>query len=125
MLVRAVLELIEKHVTVGLPEGIHSHRIRIEDLDGQWNKKTKFGLSRMGLSLGHHLESGIQRVITSENRPKALNDPFSETVKRVAIEPIGVPSPTSPPDPLFQVVARVDLEGDGQNSFRVAARSRR
>ncbi|RML41705.1 hypothetical protein ALQ95_02122 [Pseudomonas syringae pv. ribicola] len=125
LLVRAVLELIEKHITVGLPQSIHSHRISIKYLDGQWDKKTKLGLNRMGLSLGYHLESGIQRIITCENRSKALNDPFSETVKRVAVEPIGVSSSASPPHSLFQVVARVDFESDGQNSFWVTTCTRR
>ncbi|APC70719.1 hypothetical protein AQ622_00587 [Pseudomonas aeruginosa] len=101
LLICTVLEFIEKHIAVGLPEGIYRHRVSIKNLECQRNKKTKLGLNRMGLTPGYHLEPSVQCIIAGENRPKSLNDPFSESVKRIAIEPISVSSSTPKPDPLF------------------------
>ncbi|MNR23940.1 hypothetical protein D3C85_1409930 [compost metagenome] len=73
----------------------------------------------MCLPLIHNPKASVQRIIAGENRAKSLDNPLGEAMECVAVETAGVFGPASPPNPLFEVIARIHFESDCQNPLRI------
>src|SRR6185369_497730 len=118
----AVLEFVQEHVAVGLADGVARRGALGQDLQRKWNQVGKLDL----LARDALRPDGVvlvEGVIPGQEWPEPVDQPFGESVERVAVEPAGEVGAAALAHALPEVLGGVDLEGNRQDAARVGTLS--
>ncbi|MNQ87320.1 hypothetical protein D3C85_1025380 [compost metagenome] len=85
MLGGAVLKLVQKHIAVGLTNGISCDFRGAQNIRGKRYQLSKFDLSTRDVFVSDGVV-WLQRIAAYEYRSEAIDDAFSKTVKGVTVE---------------------------------------
>ncbi len=97
-----------------------NHLRSLDNLKSQRNKVSKRDLCSADPRFTYRV-IGVERIAAREQRPKSINQPLCETMKRQRIEAFGQIFAATKLNTFAEVRAGVDLEGYRKNSLGISA----